>query len=101
MKCLFKNIWNNKLRWFPHLSNNRFIWSDQIYNKDVSDRFNGNRVAIFQPIVSYQNQLVSYLDNYSLYEEVAGTGFVKAPSAIEHHLQNEGAILISYTMHLL
>jgi hypothetical protein len=58
-------------------------------------------VAIFQPIVSYQNQLVSYLDNYSLYEEVAGTGFVKAPSAIEHHLQNEGAILISYTMHLL
>lgn len=53
---------------------------------------------LFQPITSYKNQLVSYLDNYSLYEEVAETGFDKAPAEIERHLQNEGAVLMFYTM---
>ena len=46
----------------------------------------------------YKNQLVSYLDNYSLYEEVVETGFVKASPGIERHLKNEGAILVLYTM---
>lgn len=53
---------------------------------------------LFPPIAGYKNQLVSYLDNYSLYEEVAGTGFTKASPVIENHLKNEGAILIFYTM---
>lgn len=53
---------------------------------------------LFEPITSYKNQLVSYLDNYSLYEEVVETGFAKASPEIERHLKNEGAILILYTM---
>lgn len=53
---------------------------------------------LFEPITSYKDQLVSYLDNYSLYEEVVETGFAKASPEIERHLKNEGAILILYTM---
>lgn len=73
-----------------------------IYDKNTGC-FHGNAEIssynyLFEPIASYRNQLISYLDNYSLYEEVVETGFTKASSSIEHHLQNEGAILIFYTI---
>ena len=56
IKSLFKNGWNKILRRFPYLPNNIFIWSEQTYNKDVSDRFNGNRVAIYNKSVEPANK---------------------------------------------
>lgn len=53
---------------------------------------------LFQPIATYQNQLVSYVDNYSIYEELIETGFVRADTVIENYLKEEGAILIFYSM---
>lgn len=73
-----------------------------IYDENAGCFFSNADISsynyLFQPIASYQNRLVSYLDNYSLYEELVETDFVRASSEIEHHLQNEGAILIFYTM---
>lgn len=73
-----------------------------IYDENTGCFLSNSEVSsynyLFQPIARYQNCLVSYLDNYSLYEEVVETGFVRAPSAMEQHLQNEGAILIFYEM---
>ena len=70
-KSLFKNGWNKILRRFPYLPNNIFIWSDQTYNKDVSDRFNGNRVAIYNKSVEPARKKVKiwftvYLECYIL-----------------------------------
>lgn len=73
-----------------------------IYDEKVGCFFSNTYVSsynyLFHPITSYQNQLVSYLDDYSLYKEVADTGFSKASAVIEHHLKNEGAMLIFYQM---
>lgn len=70
---------------------------------DNAGCFHGNTYVssynyLFHPLASYQNRLVSYLDDPSLYEELTETGFVRASAAIEQHLENEGAILIFYTM---
>ncbi len=58
----------------------------------------GSYNYLFQPLATYRDRLVCYLDNYSLYEEIAETGFERVPSAVEQHLKNEGAVLIFYTM---
>lgn len=50
------------------------------------------------PAASFENVFVSYLDNYSLYQELVDTGFERATPKIESHLQNEGAILLLYIM---
>ena len=53
---------------------------------------------LLQPVCSYQNKLVAYLDNYSLYQELVNTGFNKADDITESSLSDEGAVLVFYTM---
>ncbi|MCR2007934.1 6-bladed beta-propeller [Bacteroides acidifaciens] len=74
-----------------------------IYDKNMG-RFYSNAYIdsynyLFQPETSYQDKLVSYLDNYSLYEELVRSGFTRANPTVEQHLKNEGSILMFYTMH--
>lgn len=50
------------------------------------------------PIGSIQRQFVSYLDDYSYYQELVAHGFARANGAVESHLKNEGAVLLFYSM---
>ena len=42
--------------------------------------------------------LVSYLDDYSYYQELVAHGFARAGEEVESHLKNEGAVLLFYFM---
>ena len=50
------------------------------------------------PIGSIQRQFVSYLDDYSYYQELVAHGFTRADESVESHLKNEGAVLLFYSM---
>lgn len=50
------------------------------------------------PNASFRNKFFCYFDDYSLYKELVDTGFERANPVVEHHLLNEGAILLIYTM---
>lgn len=50
------------------------------------------------PIGSIQRQFVSYLDDYSYYQELVAHGFACAGEEVESHLKNEGAVLLFYFM---
>ena len=72
---------------------------DTITKRCYGNAYTNSYNYLLQPKASYQDRIVSYLDNYSLYEELVDSGFVKADLTVEQHLRNEGAILMFYTMH--
>lgn len=66
----------------------------QFHSNSYYDCYN----YLLDPKASYHDKLISYLDNYSLYEELVESGFARADSLVEQHLRNEGSILMLYTM---
>ena len=62
----------------------------------TNDRINAYK-GLWAPSTAHGNQLVSYLDNYNIYQELVDYGFEKNDKAAQH-LKNENTILIVYTM---
>lgn len=76
---------------------------DYIYNpatqQFLSNGFSNTHNFLLSPQAVHQEQFVSYLDDYFLYQDLVEYGFTRASKAIEQHLEKEGAVLLFYTLH--
>ena len=66
--------------------------------KMMQNSFENLHNAVYYPIGSYRNSFVTYLADYSLYEELVANGFEKAPQSVMEELKKEGSMLIFYEM---
>lgn len=53
---------------------------------------------LLPPCASYQGSLISYLDDYSSYEELVEYGFERMDAEFEEHLKAEKPILVFYVL---
>lgn len=60
--------------------------------------FNNAYKGLLTPLGCDGESLVSYLDDYSYYQELVAHGFARAGEEVESHLKNEGAVLLFYFM---
>ena len=60
--------------------------------------FNNAYKGLLTPLGCDGERLVSYLDDYSYYQELVAHGFARAGEEVESHLKNEGAVLLFYSM---
>lgn len=63
----------------------------------TNDTANADRLLL-TPCASYDNTLISYLDDYSYYQELVDYGFARVGKEVEEHLQNEWPVLVFYTL---
>lgn len=53
---------------------------------------------LYDPIASYGNKYITYLADAGIYDELLKIGFPRADKKAETNLENEGAVLIVYTI---
>lgn len=71
---------------------------DNKLNKFIQNSGGNATNFLYFPIASYKDKLVSYISEYSFYEELIAEGFQRADHNVEENLRNEGSMFVFYTM---
>ena len=78
-----------------------FLWTyvyDKRQKRLMTNSETNRNWGLYYPTASHRGKYITYLADADLYRELLKMGFPKADEAIEEKLENEGAVLIIYTM---